>query len=55
MPALSVVLQALSILEPLIEEIIRCLGTGQSPEFLNTLPSTLKSRVALNLRKSHQS
>ena len=54
MPTLSIVLKALSILEPLIEELIKCLGTGQTPDFIGTLPSTLKSRVALNLRKAQQ-
>lgn len=54
MPTLTIVLKALSILEPLIEELIKCLASGQTPDFIGTLPTTLRSRVVLNLRKAQQ-
>lgn len=52
MQTLSEVLRAITIVAPLIEEIVEYLRGGDEPAFLHTLPATLKSRVALELRKA---
>lgn len=52
MQALAEFLKALTIIAPLIEEVIACLRGGPEPDFMHSLPATLKSRVALELRKA---
>jgi len=50
--SVAVVLQAIQVLWPLIEELVKALTSGTTPEFLTTLPEPLRSRVALNARKA---
>lgn len=50
--SVSALLQALQILEPLIEELVRALVKGETPDFVKTLPDPLRSRVALNAKKT---
>ena len=51
MPTVIAILQALQILAPLVEEVVKAITTGTTPNFLATLPDPLRSRVALNLRE----
>ena len=51
---ITVVLQAITVLWPIVEEIVKALASGSTPEFVTTLPDTLRSRVALNLRKARE-
>lgn len=52
MHTLTDVLKAITIVAPLIEEIVEYLRGGDEPAFLQSLPATLKSRVALEMRKA---
>lgn len=51
MPIAATVLQAIQILAPLIEDLVSAISAGRVDEFLTTIPSPLRSRVALNARK----
>ena len=55
MQQLTDVMKAITILSPLLEEIVRCLRSGDEPAFLYSLPATLKSRVAFELKKARTS
>lgn len=48
---MPVALQAIQILWPLIEALIKAIQTNKVPEFVSTIPTPLRSRVALNARK----
>lgn len=52
MPVVQCILQALQILAPLIEELVNSLASGETPDFVSTLPEPLQSRVALNVRQA---
>ena len=52
--SVAAVLQALAILAPLVEELVKSLANGTTPSFVNTLPDPLRSRVALNIREAAQ-
>lgn len=46
------VLKALTILAPLIEEIVDALRTGKTPDFVAKLPERSRARVAFEARKA---
>lgn len=48
---MSVALQAIQILWPVVEALIEATHDGTVEEFVTTIPSPLRSRVALNARK----
>jgi hypothetical protein len=48
---MSVALQAIQILWPIVEELIKAIQGGTVDKFITTIPSPLRSRVALNARK----
>ena len=48
---MPVALQALQILWPIVEELIRAIQAGKVEEFVQTIPKPLRSRVALNARE----
>ena len=51
MQALTLILQAIQILEPLISDLVKAIQNDTVSEFVNTIPKPLRSRVALNARK----
>ena len=52
MPTLTLIIQAIEVLAPLIEETVKALSEGRAPEFASQLPDPLRSRVALNAKKA---
>jgi hypothetical protein len=48
---MSVALQAIQILWPIVEELVKAIKGGTVAEFITVIPSPLRSRVALNARK----
>lgn len=48
---MSVVLQAIQILWPMVEELIKAIGNGSVDEFVTKIPHPLRSEVALNARE----
>lgn len=52
MPALTLIIQAIEVLAPLIEETVKALSEGRAPDFAAHLPDPLASRVALNAKKA---
>jgi hypothetical protein len=52
MSVVSSVLQVIQILAPLIEETVKAISAGKVPDFVQTLPSPLRSRVALEAKKA---
>lgn len=52
MSAVGTTLQALTVLAPLVEEVVKALSRGKLPDFVLTLPSPLKSEVALAAKKA---
>jgi hypothetical protein len=52
MSVVSSVLQVIQILAPLIEETVKAISEGKVPDFVQTLPSPLRSRVALEAKKA---
>jgi hypothetical protein len=51
MSTLTVILQAIQILEPLISDLVKAIQGGTVDKFVSTIPKPLRSRVALNARK----
>lgn len=48
MPKLTELIGVLEVLAPLVEETYTYLyGGGEKPEFMTTLPATMRSRVAM--------
>jgi hypothetical protein len=45
MNAVALIIQALQILAPLVEDIVKALSTGKMPDFVSTLPDPQKLRV----------
>lgn len=48
MSQITEILKAVEVLAPLIEQTITYLRGGEIPEFMQSLPSPLKSRIAYN-------
>jgi hypothetical protein len=48
---MQIALQALQIAWPIIEALIKAIQAGKVDDFILTIPSPLRSRVALNARK----
>lgn len=48
---MSVALQAIQILWPVVEALIAAIQNDMVDKFVTTIPSPLRSRVALNARK----
>jgi hypothetical protein len=46
------VLQAITVLKPLVDEVVEYLSGGPEPKFMATLPDRLKSEIALAARKA---
>ena len=52
MPTIGLILKAVEILAPLVEDLVKALSKGEMPAFVTTLPSPLKSEVALAAKKA---
>jgi hypothetical protein len=49
---MNVLIQILTILAPLVEEIADAMKTGKLPEFVSRLPDKSRARIALEARKA---
>jgi hypothetical protein len=52
--SVSEVAKAVQVLAPLVEQVVTAIRGGETPEFLTSLPDTLRSRVTLELIKARQ-
>jgi hypothetical protein len=50
--SVSEVAKAVQVLAPLVEQVVTAIRSGETPEFLTSLPDTLRSRVTLELIKA---
>jgi hypothetical protein len=51
MSTITLILQAVQILEPLIADLVKAIQGGTVDTFISTIPKPLRSRVVLNARK----